>query len=251
MGPRKEIAVGIAPGLAGKPPALDYPPAVPALLAFVAGYVDVTTFLAFNGLFVAQATGSLVVAGAAVETGGAAFVKVAAIPVFFIAGIATTLVVRSFGEEKARAFAITLMGEAGIIGGMVLAALLLPRDVTLGPLFGLAAMGVQSALARLLLSGYGSTNVMTSNITQFSIDVETALAGYVHGRPAREALTGVERIGLILLSFTLGIVLGGIGYHIAGMGGLVLMVATLVAMAAWVVADSGRLHPPGKGEQNA
>jgi uncharacterized membrane protein YoaK (UPF0700 family) len=231
------------------PAVVDYPPAVPALLAFVAGYVDVTTFLAFNGLFVAQATGSLVVAGAAVETGGAAFVKVAAIPVFFLAGIATTFAINAFRTDKPRAFAVMLLGEAAIIAAMVMTTIFLPRDATVAPLFGLAAMGVQSALARLLLSTYGSTNVMTSNITQFSIDVEMTLSGLVRGQPTRSALSGVEQLGLIIVTFTLGIVVGAIGYTIAGMGGLVLMVATLVAMAAWVAADG--LHRPGKGEQNA
>jgi len=229
----------------------EYQPAVPALLAFVAGYVDVTTFLAFSGLFVAQATGSLVVAGAALETGGAAFVKVAAIPVFLIAGVGTTALVRGFGAARARAFAVTLFAEAGIIGGMALSALLVPHDALLGPLLGLAAMGVQSALARLLLASYGSTNVMTSNLTQFSIDIETAVAGYLRGQPDRAALRGVERLGLTLMSFALGVVLGGAGYRVAGMSGLVLMVATLAAMARWVLADAQRLNRAWKAGHNA
>jgi uncharacterized membrane protein YoaK (UPF0700 family) len=233
-----------------QPAVTDYPPAVPALLAFVAGYVDVTTFLAFNGLFVAQATGSLVVAGSAFDTGEAAFVKVAAIPMFFLAGIATTMVVRAFGDEKAHAFAATLLIEAGIIGAMVAMAVLLPHDQVLAPLFGLAAMGVQSALARLLLAGYGSTNVMTTNLTQLSIDIETALAGYVTGRSDRDALGAAERVGLVLVTFTLGVVVGGIAFNVLGMVGLMLMVATLVAMATWAVAESRRLKRAGKGGHN-
>jgi len=233
-----------------QPAATDYPPGVPGLLAFVAGFVDVTTFLAFNGLFVAQATGSLVVAGSAFETGEATFVKVAAIPMFFLAGIATTLVVRAFGEEREQAFALTLLGEAGIVGAMVLSAILLPHGAALGPLFGLAAMGVQSALARLLVAGYGSTNVMTSNITQLSIDIETALAGYMTGRPDREALGGAERVGLVVVTFTLGVVVGSIAYNVLGMAGLMLMVATLVAMATWIIAERKRLKRAAKGGHN-
>ena len=244
--------MGYAPAITGRqsPLAPDYPAAVPGLMAFVAGYVDVTTFLAFNGLFVAQATGSLVVAGAALETGPITFVKVAAIPVFFLAGIATTTLVRGFGPDKSRALAAALLGEALIIGGMVLAALL-SRDITPAPLLGLAAMGVQSALARLLLTGYGSTNVMTSNITQFSIDLETAIAGYFRGTPAPEAWRSAERVGAILGSFALGVIAGGIGYRILGMNGLLLMVSTLCALAAWIAADGRRLNRLGKGGQNA
>lgn len=230
--------------------ATNYPPAVPALLAFVAGFVDVTTFLAFNGLFVAQATGSLVVAGSAFETGGAAFVKVAAIPAFFLAGIATTIVVRAFSKDRTQALAVTLVGEAAIIGAMVLAALLLPHDMVLAPLFGLAAMGVQSATVRLLIDGYGSTNVMTSNLTQLSIDIETALSSYVRGRPDTQALSGAERIGLVAVTFTLGAVVGSIAYNVLGMAGLVMIVATLFGIAAWIIAEARRLNRARKGSQN-
>jgi uncharacterized membrane protein YoaK (UPF0700 family) len=44
------------------------PLVVPSLLSFVAGYVDSYTYLTLFGLFVAQVTGSFVVAGAELVT---------------------------------------------------------------------------------------------------------------------------------------------------------------------------------------
>jgi uncharacterized membrane protein YoaK (UPF0700 family) len=72
------------------------PAAIPPLLSFVAGYVDGCMYLALFGLFVAQVTGSFVLAGAQLVTRDpSVVVKVIGIPVLFVAGVATTLMVRS------------------------------------------------------------------------------------------------------------------------------------------------------------
>jgi len=67
---------------------------VPVVLGFAAGYVDGCTFVTLFGLFVAQVTGSFVIAGAILvvrEYG--ALIKVLAIPVFLLGGaVATALV---------------------------------------------------------------------------------------------------------------------------------------------------------------
>lgn len=42
--------------------------------------------------------------------------------------------------------------------------------VVVASMFGLAAMGVQSAAVRLLMRGVASTNLMTTNTSQIPID---------------------------------------------------------------------------------
>lgn len=207
------------------------------LLAFVAGYVDATSFFAFGGMFVAQATGSLVVAGSAFETGGFDVLKVAAIPAFILAGVVTTAVIRSFGKDTEHALAAALFAEAALVAGLAASPLLFPHDALLPGLFGLGAMGVQSALVRLLLSG-GSTNVMTTNLTQLSIDLEGALAGLARQQTDRAALASLRRVALLILGFIGGVAVGSLGFHIAGSAGVVLMVAVLAALSlgAWVHA---------------
>ena len=71
------------------------PRVVPALLSFIAGYIDSCTFLALFGLYVAQLTGSFVLAGTetVVHDSGAA-IKLLAIPMFGLAGVVTTVMVR-------------------------------------------------------------------------------------------------------------------------------------------------------------
>jgi uncharacterized membrane protein YoaK (UPF0700 family) len=67
---------------------------VPAALGFAAGYVDGCTFVALFGLFVAQVTGSFVIAGAVlVAREHGTFIKVLAVPVFLLgAAVATRIV---------------------------------------------------------------------------------------------------------------------------------------------------------------
>ena len=54
----------IAPAAVATAEEVPLPHWVPALLSFVAGYVDVYTFLVLFGLFVTRVTGSFVTAGA-------------------------------------------------------------------------------------------------------------------------------------------------------------------------------------------
>lgn len=206
---------------------LTYAPKVAPLLAFVAGYVDATTFLAFSGFFVAQATGSVVVAASAFETGSTDFLKVAAIPVFVLAGVATAAMVRRFGDARDSAFATVLMVEAVLVAALALSAWL-QTDALLPALFGLGAMGVQSTVARMLLGG-GSTNVMTTNLTQFSVDLEAVIAGVVSGRPNRSALVSLERYAGVIVGFSVGVAAGSVSFRIAGTTGVVLMVGVLIA----------------------
>jgi uncharacterized membrane protein YoaK (UPF0700 family) len=222
---------------------------VPTLLGFVAGYVDSCTFLAFNGLFVAQLTGSFVVAGSEFVTNNGGFlVKVLAIPTFFAAGMLTTAVVRAFGASDRRALVTTLALEACLLVGLVwigVSAASTPAT-SVAVLFGLAAMGVQSTLARLLLSEYGSTNVMTTNTTQLSIDMtDVVFARHRdrHNAPGAAAVGSyalargrLTRLAPIMLGFLTGTIAGGLAYISTGLICLVLaigIVAALVVWAAW------------------
>jgi uncharacterized membrane protein YoaK (UPF0700 family) len=73
------------------PPPRPVPAAIPPLLGFTAGFVDACTALALFGLFVAQVTGSFVLAAVAFVTREqGAVTKVLAIPVFLLAAVATT-----------------------------------------------------------------------------------------------------------------------------------------------------------------
>src|SRR5258707_7649680 len=73
------------------PIATEPPRAVPILLAAVAGWVDACTFLGLFGFFVAQVTGSYVLAGAHWVAGWPGAAAVLAVPVFFAGGVAATL----------------------------------------------------------------------------------------------------------------------------------------------------------------
>jgi len=194
-------------------------PIVLVLLAFAAGYVDGCTMVALFGLFVAQVTGSFVVAGALLvvrEQG--TLIKVLAIPAFvFGAAVATVL------ASAARGAAAAVLGfECLLLVGLAAAALSgpivgpdEPRALAAG-LFGLGAMGVQSAFVRLTMLRACSTNVMTTNTTQVAVDATVLLlarlarAGYPRLRPtldpgeARGRLAQTLPVVLAFLAGTLG-----------------------------------------------
>jgi uncharacterized membrane protein YoaK (UPF0700 family) len=199
---------------------------IPPLLCFVAGYVDSCMFLALFGLFVAQVTGSLVLAGTQlIVLEPAALLRFAEIFAFFLAGVATTLVVRSAEWRGRNAWTPALALEGVLLTGLLISWIFngpwKPNTpiVLFASLLGLSAMGVQSAFVRLLIQGSPSTNVMTINVTQFAIDTtELALGRWPPMQTNATAAQHAEierrftRLWVVLLSFFLGTLAGAAAY---------------------------------------
>ena len=234
--------------LAQRPAPATMPARMPALLSFLAGYVDSCTFLALFGLFVAQVTGSFVLAGTLFVTHQhGAVIKILAIPAFFVAGVATTVIVRRMARGRA-ALPATLGLEATLLAGL-LACWLRGGPFTdpdtpaaaIASLFGLSAMGMQSALVRLL--GYPSTNVMTSNTTQLAIDVaELAMAWQARRRSPADAAIAAEYTGVrdrlavlgpIVLGFLAGTIAGAVAYVGLDLWCVLFAVVATAGLAAW------------------
>jgi uncharacterized membrane protein YoaK (UPF0700 family) len=224
------------------------PRAMPILLSFVAGYIDSCTFLALFGLFVAQVTGSFVLAGTQLVTHEqGSLLKLLAIPVFFLAGVATTIIVRRSGPARS-ALPATLTLEAALLAGL-LAAWLVGAPFSgpnapaalLASVFGLSAMGVQSALVRL--QGLPSTNVMTTNTTQLAIDAtELALTWRARrAAPADPTLAADHAqakarcmvLWPIVLGFLVGTLVGALAYARLDLWCMLFAIVLVAALAAW------------------
>jgi uncharacterized membrane protein YoaK (UPF0700 family) len=247
---------GIGPTEQARPSATDtttIPPAVPALLGFVAGYMDSCTFLAFSGLFIAHLTGSFVVIGSQLVANNDGFlIKVLAIPVFFAAAVLTTVIVGAFGTGDRRALMTTLALEAALLAGLVLVGVSAESmtATSIAGLFDLSAMGVQSALGRLLLAQYGSTNVMTTNTTQLAIDLTETLFAPLRNQqdPLGQAAAGswalasgrLARLAPIIFGFVAGTAAGGFAYMSVGLGCVVLAIGIIAALAIWAARSKSQ-----------
>jgi len=227
------------------------PRIVPVLLSVVAGCVDSCTFLGLFGLFVAQVTGSLVVAGAQLVAHDPGFlVKVLGIPFFLLGGIVTTIIaVVAHGRGRA---------THGWIFGLeaILLACFLVIGVSASPFrspnglaelatafFGLSAMGVQSAQVRLVLKGVPSTNVMTTNTTLIAIEATEMALAWWRIRTSDADSDGLARFTAsrgrlmqllsIALGFLAGTVLGAVAYQGVGFWSLGLPTAVVILLALW------------------
>jgi len=231
------------------------PAALPPLLSFAAGFIDSFTVLALFGMFVAQVTGSFVLAAAAFVTKEqGAVTKVLAIPVFLLAAVVTT-VLAVMVERRGRAPLAWALGlECLVLTGFLVVVLVgAPLAdavaVVIASLLGLFAMGMQSATVRLLMKSVASTNVMTTNTTQIAIDAtELVLAWQAHRRaPAHAAAAAayaaarlrVAGLFPIMLGFLLGTATGTIAYVGIGTWGLLLPVAIMYGVFAWASAWRG------------
>jgi uncharacterized membrane protein YoaK (UPF0700 family) len=228
---------------------IDPPRWMPVALATIAGFVDACTFVGLFGLFVAQLTGSYVVAGASMFAAGWPEATVLlAVPTFFAGGVAATLVATASGANGLPALACALALETALLAGfaaiMVSIAPLAapPAEAFAAASLGLAAMGAQSALVRLLLRGVASTNVMTTNTTQIAIEATQAALTFAGrrrdpetGRAHAAACRGLARMLPLPLGFSFGVVVGALAFAALGRWVVVLPALATAALTVWAV----------------
>ena len=223
------------------------PHPVPALLAFIAGFVDICAYFALFGIFVAQLTGSFVLAGVRLVSGQQELMTLLAIPMFFLGGCAATAVAVTRaprGRELSWVLALecVLLTALLVVGVATAPIEHYSWQMVITALLGIAAMGVQSAGVRLLMKGAPSTTVMTTNTTQLAIDVTVTLlsaCGCGDGVQTRESRKRLDDYWPVLAGFFLGTAAGALCFKLWGLPSLGVPILAAYGLLAWTLRRGG------------
>jgi uncharacterized membrane protein YoaK (UPF0700 family) len=224
---------------------------VPVLLSFVAGFVDSYTYLALFGAFVAQLEVSFL-SECNLSGPRGALASGLAIPCFFLAAVGVTTLVHCLRERPHVALACSLGAEFLLLLaflGACLAGMPFRDTDQLGAiaalLLGIAAMGAQSALVRLLMRGIASTNVMTTNTTVLAIQATETVLGWILSRKAQTTGTlnsryiqAREELGQLLpliVAFLAGAACGALAYINLGLLCLFIVIVPVGALALYAM----------------
>ena len=227
------------------------PAAMPMLLSFVAGYVDSYTYLALFGLFAAQVTGSFVIAGAELVTHDYGIAGKLLAIVAFIGAAALTAALIGMARDGGRAALPWMLALEAVLLAVFVAIVLFGPPIRnardwhgiVAGLFAATAMGAQSVLVRLLMKGIPQTNVMTGNMTQLGIattEIILAWRRFARSRHDPTAVREFEEVRsqlLLVLSIAIGFLVGAacgaIAFAAVGVGGALVSVTIVAALAVW------------------
>jgi uncharacterized membrane protein YoaK (UPF0700 family) len=224
------------PGHASAPiPSVDSSPGIkllPFVLAFVAGSVDVISFLGLDGLFTAHITGNLVVLAAHIlARGEATLALMISVPLFVIMLAATRVLAAGLDRSGAPSLGVLLFLQFALLcaflgicisagSGVSTSA---PSMIVAGML-GVSAMAVQNALVRISLVGAPSTAVLTTNITLLTTDIGEIILGQDPSLIAK-ARQRARRTWPAVAGFLFGCALGAWCEAALGLSALVVPVA--------------------------
>ena len=233
------------------------PRLAPALLSFVAGYVDIFTFLGLFGLFVAQVTGSFVTAGAELVTHDESITgKVLAVIAFLLAAAISAALIRFARRRRWEPLPIMLGLETALLAIFCVIILAGPpvtsaadRSGILAGMFAAMAMGMQAVIVRLLMRGVPQTNVMTGNLTQIGIETADLVSAWLqcvrepddheHRRELAAVRARLFTVLAVALGFLAGAACGAVSYAKAGLAGAPIAVVIVVGLALWTARREG------------
>jgi len=185
---------------------------LPAVLSTTAGAVDVIGFLALGGLFTSHITGNVVIVAAHYVTGGFSQIgPLLAVPVFMAVMGAVTLATSAIARPGTTPLRPLLLLQTALLAGFLLLGAGFGRFTdadssmaVVAGMLGVAAMATQNVLAKLALKDAPSTAVMTTNITQLTVD----LATLVRSRGDADELAKARRRARMTFPCILGFVVG-------------------------------------------
>lgn len=191
---------------------------LPAMLALIAGMVDLTSFVSLGGVFTAHVTGNLVIL-AAVAVGGGHLnpAQALAVPVFMLATAGVWVIIRRTGEHSPSPVRSVLVAQFLLLVAVL--ALSVTGRAAQHPqglaaygaiLLAASAMASQNALLHMQIAGAPSTAVMTGNLVSTVISTLDAFSHYPDRRAeARHRLADVlpPLIGFLLGCLAAGFVL--------------------------------------------
>jgi uncharacterized membrane protein YoaK (UPF0700 family) len=185
---------------------------LPTVLSTTAGAVDVIGFLALGGLFTAHITGNVVIVAAHYVTGGFSQIgPLLAVPVFMAVMGLVTLASSGIARAGTMPLRPLLLLQTALLAGFLLLGVGFGRFAdadssmaVLAGMLGVAAMATQNVLVKLALKDTPSTAVMTTNITQLTVDLATLVRS--GGDPGE--LAKVRRRARMTFACVIGFVAG-------------------------------------------
>lgn len=213
--------------------------ALPTALSVIAGLVDLTGFLSFDGLFTAHITGNLaLVAALAVRGGTFPLVQVLVIPIFIVAVAATWGLTRVSGLRGAALARSFLWIQFVLLAGVAILSSV--KHVSADPhglMAGIAAMAAVSAIAcqfavfRIAFPGGPSTSTMTGNLTSAVISLAARVFPPVAGARREKTSYALH----LLAGFAGGCIVAGFAFSTIGDAAWVLpaVLAGAVAVLPW------------------
>lgn len=153
---------------------------VTLMLAVVAGYCDIVTFITAGSIFSAHVTGNFIVFAYQIIKGSdaQAWIKLLTFPVFIISVI---LGGRIAAKSVNRYKLLLIEGIILVLGGIISEAFIrvpgLIWETYVVVMMVVFAMGLQNAFGKLhAKETYGPTTMMTGNVTQASLDLGNSIS---------------------------------------------------------------------------
>jgi uncharacterized membrane protein YoaK (UPF0700 family) len=234
---QRQAAVGLASIAQERPASF--------VLGFIAGFVDIAGYIALFGLFSANMTGNLVLAGVELmqPQGGIVASRVMALPVFML-GVALGWLIAVYAKRlgwpvgsvlaACEAIALTLFLAMGKIYAPRLHAASQQTLILLIGCFALIAMGLQNALSRELFADMPATTGMTSNLSLFVLDSAELINARLRRQPLVTTATTRQRYArlvAVLGGLVLGATTGAYGMHYLTLWSLAIPITLAVLLA--------------------